>query len=160
MLLLLLSGILAVVPLLGIGYLWYVDPALTVDKVFMTLIALAISGVFALNAMLEMKRLVKGEEEQPSARGGGGSRSISVAAGASSSGAVKEKGTVQSVGYYESAVGRANHSIITLRVKGDQTRLVTLLGDLRDQFPVGKEVELVYRPDPQGFSLVERRIFA
>lgn len=160
MLLVLLSGVLAVVPLLGIAYLWYVDPSLTVDKLFMTLIALTISGVFGLNALLEMKRVVKGEEEEPAARGGGGGRGISVTAGTSAGGAVREKGTVRAVGYYESSVGTANHSIITLRVKGDQTRLVTLLGDLRDQFPVGREVELVYRPDAQGYTLVERRIFA
>ena len=148
------------VPLLGIGYLWYVDPSLTVGKLFMTLIALAIAGLFGLNTLMELKRMVKGEEDEPGARGAGGSRTIAVAAGASAAGTVREKGTVQSVGYYESGVGIANHSIITLRVKGDNVRLVTLLGDLRDQFPVGKQVELVYRPDPQGFSLVERRIFA
>ena len=73
--------------------------------------------------------------------------------------ALREQGTVEAVGYYESQVGVPNHSIITLRGKSGQ-RLLTLLGDLRDQFPVGRNVEVVYQPDPQGYSLVQRRIFA
>ena len=155
--LVLLSGLLAVVPLLGIAYLWYVDPSLTVGKLFMTLIALTISGLFGLNAMLEMKRLARGEgDEAASGRGG-----MRFAASASGNGAVRERGTVESVGYYENSIGRPNHSIITLRTgRNGGVRMVTLLGDLRDQFPLGRRVELVYRPDPQGFSLVERKIFA
>lgn len=154
-----LSGVLAAVPLLGIAYLWYVDPSLTVGKLFMTLIALTISGLFGLNALMEMKRMVKGESgDSASGSSAGGRHTLAVAA-ASGSGAVREQGIVESVGYYESGVGRPNHSILTLKA-GEGVRLVTLLGDVRDQFPVGRKVELVYRPDAQGFSLVERRIFA
>jgi len=161
--LLLLSGVMALAPLAGIAYLWYVDPSVTVGKVFMTLIALTISGLFALNTMLELRRIVKGESGNGDGAGagaGGRLRSSAAAGGAAlMMGALREQGTVEAVGYYESQVGVPNHSIITLRGKGGQ-RLVSLLGDLRDQFPVGKNVEVVYQPDPQGFSLVQRRIFA
>ena len=154
-----LSGVLAAVPLLGIAYLWYVDPSLTVGKLFMTLIALTISGLFGLNALMEMKRMVKGESGEASGGSAGVRRTLAVGASSGSGGAVREQGIVESVGYYESGVGRPNHSILTLKA-GEGVRLVTLLGDVRDQFPVGRKVELVYRPDAQGFSLVERRIFA
>ena len=160
--LLLLSGVMALAPLAGIAYLWYVDPAITVGKVFMTLIALTISGLFALNTMLELRRMVKGESGEGSASGaGGGFRSSATAGGGTAlmRNALREQGTVEAVGYYESQVGVPNHSIITLRGKSGQ-RLLTLLGDLRDQFPVGRNVEVVYQPDPQGYSLVQRRIFA
>ena len=163
--LLLLSALMAVLPLAGAAYLWYVDPSLTVGKMFLTLIALAISGLFGLNTLLELRRLVRGESGGAGqAQGAGGRVSVSAASasgGALTMGALREQGVVEAVGYYESQVGRPNHSIITLRANADQSlRLVTLLGDLRDQFPVGRKVELVYRPDPQGYSLVQRRIYA
>ena len=53
--LLLLSMILAVLPLLGIAGLIYVNPELTVDNLFMSLILLTISGVFGLNVLMEAR---------------------------------------------------------------------------------------------------------
>lgn len=158
--LLLLSGVMAIVPLAGLAYLWYVDPSLTVEKMFMTLIGLVISGLFALNALMELKIKIKGESQPTGpARGAASGSGVSAQTGVLTMGALREQGLVESVGYYESAVGRPNHSVITLR-DGAGVRLISLLGDLRDQFPVGRKVEVLYKPDPQGYSLVQRRIYA
>ena len=53
--LLLLSMILAVLPLLGIAALIYVNPELTVDNLFMSLILLTVSGIFGINVLLELR---------------------------------------------------------------------------------------------------------
>ena len=53
---LLLSVVFVLIPLLGIAYTAAFGGGLTVDNLFLTLILLTISAVFALNAALEAKR--------------------------------------------------------------------------------------------------------
>ena len=52
---LILSLVLALIPLLGIAYTAVYGGGLTVDNLFLTLILLTISGVFALSAFLELR---------------------------------------------------------------------------------------------------------
>ena len=52
---LLISIVLGVVPLIGIAWTFATGTIATVDGLFMSLILLTISGVFLLNAALEMK---------------------------------------------------------------------------------------------------------
>ncbi len=52
---LILSLVLALIPLLGIAYTAVYGGGLTVDNLFLVLILLTISGVFALNAFLEVR---------------------------------------------------------------------------------------------------------
>lgn len=52
---LILSLVLALIPLLGIAYTLLSGGGLTVDNLFLVLILLTISGVFALNAFLDAR---------------------------------------------------------------------------------------------------------
>ncbi len=52
---LILSLVLALIPLLGIAYTALYGGGLTVDNLFLVLILLTISGVFALNAFLDVR---------------------------------------------------------------------------------------------------------
>ncbi|HYX68907.1 MAG TPA: hypothetical protein VE825_07230 [Terriglobales bacterium] len=57
MLMLVISLVLALVPLAGIGWIGVSGWLATVDGLFMSLILLAIAGVFLLNAGLEAKAM-------------------------------------------------------------------------------------------------------
>ncbi len=52
---LIFSVVLAILPLLGIGYAIASGSGLTVDTLFLSLILLTISGIFGLNILLELK---------------------------------------------------------------------------------------------------------
>jgi hypothetical protein len=52
---LILSLVLALIPLLGIAYTAIFGVGLTVDNLFLVLILLTMSGVFALSAFLELR---------------------------------------------------------------------------------------------------------
>jgi hypothetical protein len=57
---LLLSIVLGIIPLLGIGWTVMNGTATTVDGLFLSLILLSLSGILFLNAYLELrKRLAK-----------------------------------------------------------------------------------------------------
>jgi len=53
--LLLLSIVLGIVPLAGIAWILLVGSITTVDGMFMSLILLTLSGIFFLNAFLELR---------------------------------------------------------------------------------------------------------
>jgi len=68
---LILSLVLALIPLLGIAYTAVYGVGLTVDNLFLVLILLTISGVFALSAFLEVRArgfLKKKPEPKPAAK--------------------------------------------------------------------------------------------
>jgi len=156
--LLLLSMILAVLPLLGIAGLIYANPALTVDNLFMSLILLTISGIFGLNVLMELRDKglpipLPGKKREPAMVAVGAGRAYVVM----SEGEVKETGIVEEVAYYESGVGRTNRSVVTLR-NGTNPRLLVFKGDVRDQFPIGGKVTVRYRTTEEGADLLDRRL--
>src|ERR1043166_5488497 len=111
--LLLLSMILAVLPLLGIAWLIYVNPELTVDNLFMSLILLTISGIFGINVLLELRDKglplpLLGKKREPGIVAVGAGRAYVVMP----TGEVKQTGIVENVAYYESAVGRSNRCVV------------------------------------------------
>ncbi len=68
---LILSLVLALIPLLGIAYTAVYGGGLTVDNLFLVLILLTMSGVFALSAFLEARArgfLKKKQEAKPAAK--------------------------------------------------------------------------------------------
>ncbi len=156
--LLLLSMFLAVLPLLGIAGLIYMNPELTVDNLFMSLILLTISGIFGLNVLLELRDKglplpYLGKRREPAMVAVGAGRAYVVM----SEGEVKETGVVEHVAYYESTVGRSNRSVITLR-DGSNPRMLVFKGDVRDQFPIGGKVTVRYRTTNEGADLLDRRL--
>jgi hypothetical protein len=158
--LLLLSLILAVLPLVGIAALLWVDPALTVGNLFTTLILLTISGVFGINVLLELRDRglpipLLGKKREAGMVAVSAGKAYVVMPG----GEARDSGVVEHVAYYESGVGSSNRCVVTLR---DGTaagvRMLVFKGDVRDQFPVGGRVMVRYRSSEEGADLLERRL--
>lgn len=129
--LLLLSLVMALIPLLGIAWILLFGSPFTVDGLFMSLILLAMSGVFLLNAMIELRRGRSGAK-------------ASIRAVSAVGGGLVQRGKVLSVQFFESHVGQPNKSIVTL---GDtrSTQMLVLEGDTRNALPVGQRVEITFR---------------
>ncbi|HYN16362.1 MAG TPA: hypothetical protein VES66_11310 [Terriglobales bacterium] len=152
---LLISGILGVLPLVGIAYILATSnirqAGLTVDALFMSLILLTISGIFFLNIALELlarrKAAAGGGARQANA---GGSRIVSTAPGTYS-----ESGVVEAVAFYETEVGRPDKSLVTFRpVNGAPGKTLVFSGDLRSVLPAGKRVKFTYTAGAEGNRLV------
>ena len=156
--LLLLSMILAVLPLLAMAALIWVSPELTVDNLFMSLMLLTVSGIFGLNVLLELRDRglplpLLGKKREPGMVAVGAGRTYVVMP----TGEVKESGVVENVAYYESGIGRPNRCVVTLR-DGASPRMLVFKGDVRDQFPVGGRVTVRYRTGEEGADLLERKL--
>ncbi len=139
--------LLALIPLLGVAWIVLTGSPFTVDGLFMSLILLAISGVFGTTALYELRNRMagKGEEEplQP------------LSPGASSAGALVRKGLVESVQFYESNVGQPNKSIVMLSNDSTPARMLVLEGDMRNALPVGRRVEVSFRKERDRQVLVD-----
>src|SRR6478752_2873290 len=98
---LVISVLLALVPLLGIAWIVFYGSITTVDGLFMSLILAAMSGIVGLNILIELKQL----------RAGGQSFATATS---TSSGGLRQRGKVESVQFYESGVGQPNKSVVTL----------------------------------------------
>ena len=144
--LLVISLILAGIPLLGVVWIVVFGSVTTVDGLFMSLILLAMSGIFALNALLELRT---------GKSGGTGARSSVRSATAVSPGGLVQRGKVLSVQFFESLVGQPNRSIVTLSNGSDSTHLLVLEGDTRNALPVGRKVEITFRTDEGQNVLVD-----
>jgi hypothetical protein len=59
-----LSIVLGIIPLLGIAWTVLTGSITTVDGLFLSLILLALSGIFFLNAALELRRGLKDTPEE------------------------------------------------------------------------------------------------
>jgi hypothetical protein len=68
MLVVLLSILLGIIPLLGIVWIFMSHTLTTVDGLFMSLILLALSGIFFFNAFLEFRRGLKDDGSTPPAK--------------------------------------------------------------------------------------------
>lgn len=134
--LLIISILLAIVPLLGIAWVLLTRTIFSVDGLFLFLILASISGIFGLNALWEFQRAKR--------RGFRMSRSTARLVPAQAGGSVV-RGLVQRVDFYEAHVGQPNKSVITIANGAGSPRIVVLAGDLRNRVPAGKRVQLVYR---------------
>jgi len=141
---LLISLVLALIPLLGIAWILLYGSITTVDGLFMSLILLTMSGVFALNVLLEFR---KGKTAAKSPRQTGAQGPAARAGSSSSADGSVQRGTVQSVQFYESAVGQPNKSIVVLANGSTASRTLVLDGDLRNALPVGRTVEITIQKD-------------
>jgi len=131
---LLISALLALVPLLGIAWILISGTLTTVDGLFMSLILFAMSGILGLNALYELRN---------SRSGGGGVRPQT--ASRKVSGGLVQKGKVESVEFYESHVGQPNKSIVKLWQTPSSSQMLVFEGDMRNALPVGQRVEITFR---------------
>jgi hypothetical protein len=145
---LLISLILALIPLLGIVYIVVFGSPTTVDGLFMSLILLSISAILGLNVMIELR---KGKSAFAPSRGALSRRP----AGPVSDGAhLKTRGKVKEVVFFESNVGQPNKSIVTLSGNGSSQTLA-LEGDVRNALPVGQTLEITLRKEAGKNVLVD-----
>jgi len=140
--LLLITLVLALIPLLGVVWIIISGSLFTVDGLFMILILLTMSGVVGMNALFELRK------------GGRGSAGSRLGARAVAGGLV-ERGKVDNVVFYEALVGQPNKSLVTLSDGAQASRLLVFSGDLRNSLPVGKKVEVTYRQDPGAKILLQ-----
>lgn len=129
---LVISVLLALVPLLGIAWIVLNGSITTVDGLFMSLILLAMSGIVGLNVLLELRQ------------GRGKQRSSTASI---SPGGLRQRGKVASVQFYESGVGQPNQSVVTLIDGGSSSSLLVLEGDMRNALPVGQKVDFTFRKE-------------
>jgi hypothetical protein len=139
---LVISVLLALVPLLGIAWIVLYGSITTVDGLFMSLILAAMSGIVGLNILIELRK--KGTGKQSSA-----------AATSTAAGGLRQQGKVQSVQFYESGVGQPNKSIVTLSDGGGTSNLLVLEGDMRNALPVGQKVLVTFRKESGHNVLVD-----
>lgn len=144
---LVISLILALIPLLGIVWIVvaYGSPRmlLTVDGLFMSLILLAMSGILGLNALYELRKRVSGSARKPS-----------FSAATLTSAGLVQRGRVESVLFFESNVGQPNKSIVTLSDGASSSQMLALEGDMRNALPVGQKVEITFRKESRYNVLV------
>jgi hypothetical protein len=140
--LLIISILLAVLPLLGI--VWYAigGSLLTVDGLFTSLILITISGIFGINALLELQR-----ERRRRAFLRANPHLASQSAVVAMDGAGVVHGIVRSVEFFESRVGQPNKSVVTISNGAGAPRILVLEGDLRNRLPAGKRVQFTYRDE-------------
>jgi hypothetical protein len=142
------SVLLALVPLAGIGWIITRDALLTVDGLFMALILLTIAGILFLNAALELRGYRRKGTAKATA---GASAKPQLAAKAS---VLRQRGRVEKVMFFEAPVGYPDKSIVTLRNGTGSPHLLAFEGDLRNALPEGKVVEIAYRANGQINDLV------
>jgi hypothetical protein len=139
---LIISVLLALVPLLGIAWIVFYGLITTVDGLFMSLILLAMSGIVGLNVLLELRK-------------GHTGKSSSATAISKSSGGLRQTGKVKSIQFYESGVGQPNKSIVTLSDGGSSSNLMVFEGDMRNALPVGQKVDVTFRKESGHNVLVD-----
>lgn len=133
---LVISLVLALIPVLAIVWIVLYGAVTTVDGLFMGLILASISGIFVLNALLEFRK------GSPTA-----SRSFVGAGGLAFGGGVTQRGRVESVQFFEAHVGQPNKSIVVLSNGGNSSNLLALEGDVRNALPIGQKVEITLRKE-------------
>jgi hypothetical protein len=141
--LLIVSALLALLPLLGISWVLLTRSLTTVDGLFLSLILLSISGIFGLNALWELQRQRRRAawlKLHPEA-----ARQLVVAAESEAPGILR--GRVEKVQFYEAHVGQPNQSAVFLSNGSGVSRMIVLEGDLRNRLPAGKRIEISYREE-------------
>jgi len=146
---LLISLLLALIPLLGIVYIVVFGSPTTVDGLFMALILLSISAILGLNALIELR---KGKSAFAPARSASATRFAGSVADGSH---LKARGKVQDVVFFESNVGQPNKSIVTLSGGNGSSQTLALEGDVRNALPVGQTLEITLRKEAGKNVLVE-----
>jgi len=143
---LVISVVLALIPLLGVAWIVFYGSPTTVDGLFMSLILLTISGILGMNALFEMRKGKASSAGKP----GLAARTTGPAAG----GTVRQ-GKVQEVVFFEANVGQPNKSIVTLSDGGSSPQTLVLEGDMRNALPVGQKVEITLRKEVGRSVLVD-----
>ncbi len=159
-----ISLLIGLLSLAGVGLIFYQDFAITVDNLFVSLMLLTISGIFLLNAALELRGRFTGRKQQPQPQPAKAAAPASLGAAAAAprvassapANVGKQRGIVREVQFFEAPVGLPNKSIVTLQLNGaNSARTLAFEGDLRNALPVGKKVEISSREKDGACDLQE-----
>jgi hypothetical protein len=154
MLQLLISVVLGLIPLAGVAYIVFQGGVLTVDGLFTSLILLAMSGIFFLNAGLELWRQRSAQVAASKAAAVAAPQPV-IKAGLPAGSTLTESGEVMDLSYFEAPVGQPNKSLVTFRPNGaSSAHIVVFTGDVRNVLPRGKRVTITYTATPEGNTLV------
>ena len=151
MALLLISLLLGLACFAGVGWIVVAGWLFTQDGLFMSLILLAMAGVFFLNAVLELydRGLLPGVK--PKAATAAANAGATAATPVSVDGLVTEVGVAEKVEFFEAPIGQPDKSIVTFRPAGaDGARLLVFNGDVRNQIRPSRRVQITYTPAVEG----------
>jgi hypothetical protein len=162
---LLISVVLAVIPLIGIALLIVYSGVRnplspTVDVLFTSIMLLLMAAIFGMNALMELRAMRQSGMSFSQAMRGqtAGPTRVRTASGKEIA-AVAASGLIEDLRFFEAHVGEPDKSVVMLRPDGEKSaRMIVFAGNLRDQLPVGRRVELVYRPDEGACELLTRRL--
>lgn len=164
MLMLVLSLLLGLIPLAGIAMIALGGWIATVDGLFTSLILAAISGIFFLNAALELRAMGLLPFLKPKDAGAKSVTSpappahraavASAPPPASADGVVTETGVVEGVQLYEMPVGYADKSLVNFRATGSvASRSMVFSGNVQ-HLRAGRKIRISYKPSPEGNHLL------
>ena len=148
------STLLAVIPLAGAVYVasssgW---TAITVDKLFMVIMLLTISGVFGLNSFLEARDLGMVPFLKPAVAAAGRGETAALPPGTHIS-----TGVVRELHFFEAHVGQQNKTVVEFAPEdGGPARYISFIGNVKDQFPLGARLRITYRVEDEGAVLMGR----
>ena len=161
---LIVSILLAILPLIMAGALLAKVERFTVDGLFTALILVAISGIFGLNALLDLRqkgllpgRLGGKKKEEGGAKTRATAAAAPVQMAASVEGVHTLRAKVENVLYFEAPVGQPNKSVVTLARDGSGYEQMTFTGDVRNALPKGKRLEIKFRTLGEYSTLLEAR---
>ena len=108
------------------------------DGLFLSLILLAMSGIVGATTLYELwkKKSVPADTSPRSASGPPGNVD-----------SLSQRGRVESVQFFEAAVGVSNKSVVVLANGADASRTLVFEGDMRNALPVGQKVQVSFRKE-------------
>ncbi|HXE90173.1 MAG TPA: hypothetical protein VNK82_04330 [Terriglobales bacterium] len=162
---LIISILLAVLPLIMAGFLLATVERVTVDGLFTSLILVTISGIFGLNAFLDLRQkgLLPGrpggkrKEEAGTTTPARAAIAAPVPMAAAAEGTHTIRARVENVLYFEAPVGQPNKSLVTLVRDGAGHEQMIFAGDVRNALPKGKRMEIKFRAAGEYNTLLEAR---
>lgn len=132
--------VLTVLPLGGVAWIAINGSPLTMDGLFMSLILLAMSGIVGTTTLYELLKKKKPETKGETPRSGPGLPPSKVDS-------LSRGGRVQSVQFFEAAVGVSNKSVVMLTNGAEAPQTLVFEGDMRNALPLGQKVRVSFRKE-------------
>jgi hypothetical protein len=130
--------VLTILPLGGVAWIALNGSPLTMDGLFLSLILLAMSGIVGTTTLYELWRKKSAPEDKSTGSSSGLPKT--------NLDSLSQKGRVESVQFFEAAVGVSNKSVVVLTSSAAPQTLV-FEGDMRNALPVGQKVQVSFRKE-------------
>ena len=130
--------VLTILPLGGVAWIALNGSPLTMDGLFLSLILLAMSGIVGTTTLYELWK----KQAAPQDKSTGSSSGLPK----TNVDSLSQKGRVESVQFFEAAVGVSNKSVVVL-TSGAAPQTLIFEGDMRNALPVGQKVQVSFRKE-------------